>query len=472
MIRQRKDRDGLQIQVYAGRDALTGRKRYVSRQVQGSGRAAMKQAKQVEAELLAEVGSGKHRASGAMTLGQLLKEWISWRESNGKSISPATLHNYRLTIDTKIKPGLGRLPVAKVDARMVDRFYAALRKGGNARTGGGALSASRVRDVHAILSGALGLAARWNYIPFNPAVLARPPAAKSAARRLPNADEAKAIMAAARERDPEFELFVRIGASTGLRRGEVVALRWRDFDLDGGEITVSRATCCSCAPWREAAPARAQERQQPAAAGPGRPDSRAGAGAPRPAGRGRAGGGRADGGGLLPVHAGPRRVPPDPPGRVDAPVQPPGGAARASVHPCTAAALHGHAARRGGGGRHGAGAHGARELGGVEHLHAPGKRRRPGGGRAHGAGAGSGIAGPEGASSPTVERRVGSGSWTLRNCRRGRRSAQPSCCATRATSSRTWASSRPEPNSSSTSARSRSVGDTRMDTGVGLLSSG
>jgi transposase len=97
VIRERKDRDGLQVQVYAGRDPLTGRKRYVSRQVPGSGRVAMKQAKQVEARLLAEVAAGKQQASGAMTLGQLLEEWIAWRESNGKPISPATLHNYRLT---------------------------------------------------------------------------------------------------------------------------------------------------------------------------------------------------------------------------------------------------------------------------------------------------------------------------------------------------------------------------------------
>jgi hypothetical protein len=48
MIRRRKDRDGLQVQVYAGRDPLTGRKRWVSRQIPGSGRAAMKQAKQIE----------------------------------------------------------------------------------------------------------------------------------------------------------------------------------------------------------------------------------------------------------------------------------------------------------------------------------------------------------------------------------------------------------------------------------------
>jgi integrase len=238
MIRQRKDRDGLQVQVYAGRDPLTGRKRYVSRQVPASGRAAMKQAKQIEAQLTAEVGAGRHQRS-AMTLAQLLDEWLAWRESNGKPISPATLHGYRLTVETKIKPALGYLPVAKIDARVLDRFYAALRKAGNARTGGGALSASRIRDVHAILSGALGLAARWGYVPFNTALLARPPAPRNAARRLPTAEQARVLMAAAAQRDPEFELFVRLGAATALRRGEGVALRWCDLDLDGAELSVS-----------------------------------------------------------------------------------------------------------------------------------------------------------------------------------------------------------------------------------------
>jgi hypothetical protein len=53
MIGERKDRNGLQVQVYAGRDPLTSRKRYVSRQIPGSGHTAMRQAKQVEAQLLA-----------------------------------------------------------------------------------------------------------------------------------------------------------------------------------------------------------------------------------------------------------------------------------------------------------------------------------------------------------------------------------------------------------------------------------
>jgi hypothetical protein len=51
-----------------------------------------------------------------------------------------------------------------VRAGRLDRCYAELRKTGNARNGGGALSESRVRDIHAIMSGALGLAARYGWI--------------------------------------------------------------------------------------------------------------------------------------------------------------------------------------------------------------------------------------------------------------------------------------------------------------------
>src|SRR4029453_10246406 len=75
VIRQRKDRDGLQVQVYAGRDPFTGRKRWVSRQASGKGRAAMKRAKQVEAELLAQIAAGQHRGSKTKTVAELIDRW-------------------------------------------------------------------------------------------------------------------------------------------------------------------------------------------------------------------------------------------------------------------------------------------------------------------------------------------------------------------------------------------------------------
>jgi integrase len=51
----------MRVMVYAGRDPLTGKKKWVSRQIRGTGRAALKEAKQIEAQLLAEVAAGRPR---------------------------------------------------------------------------------------------------------------------------------------------------------------------------------------------------------------------------------------------------------------------------------------------------------------------------------------------------------------------------------------------------------------------------
>jgi hypothetical protein len=74
MIRKRGT--GLQVQVYAGRDPLTGRKRYVSQQVAGQTKASMREAKQVEARLLEEIGTGRHKGSRSRTVAELLERWF------------------------------------------------------------------------------------------------------------------------------------------------------------------------------------------------------------------------------------------------------------------------------------------------------------------------------------------------------------------------------------------------------------
>ena len=105
MIRKRGS--GLQVQVYAGRDPLTGRKRWVSRQVPGQTKASHRQAKKVEAELLEQVDRGEQRGSRTRTVGELVERWFTWRQQV-KPISPITVANYRGAIDRYILPTLGR----------------------------------------------------------------------------------------------------------------------------------------------------------------------------------------------------------------------------------------------------------------------------------------------------------------------------------------------------------------------------
>ncbi len=233
-IRQQKGRKGYLVEVYAGIDPITGRQRYKT------GRATKKrEAERLEARLRTEVVQGRHRGTAARNMSELLDTWLAWRATNGRPISPHTLNDYRGLIERKLKPGLGKLRVAQCDTLVLDRFYARLRQGGNARTDGGPLSASRIHDVHAILSGALGLAVRYGWIAFNPARLTTPPAAVGETRAVPTPAQVRAVLAATAETDPEFHLFLRLCATTGLRPGEVCALRWLDLDLEADELTVS-----------------------------------------------------------------------------------------------------------------------------------------------------------------------------------------------------------------------------------------
>jgi len=227
-------RDGWQVIVYTGIDPVTGRQRQISQQVKGS----RKQAERVETKLKAEVMAGRHRGTAAKTLGEMVDVYLEWREQNGKPIGPRTIQGYRALHEARIKPGLGKLRLPQVDPPALDRFYTALRKSGSLRKPGTPLSGSRLRDVHAVISGALAVAARYGWVPYNAAALVRPPAPRGAKRAMPTKDQARKALQAAERTDPELYLFLRLEATTGLRPGEVCALWWQDVELDAAEVLV------------------------------------------------------------------------------------------------------------------------------------------------------------------------------------------------------------------------------------------
>jgi integrase len=269
----RKRGSGLQVQVYAGRDPLTGRKRWVSRQVPGQTKAAYRQAKKVEAELLEQVDRGEQRGSRTRTVGELVERWFTWRQQV-KPISPVTVANYRGAIDRYILPTLGRAKVREVDAATLDALYAQVRAhGGRCRAcwqrirrggpplrageryrpqpdaeeqvhepdcaRGWPLSASAVREVHTVLSGAFKQAVAWGWAGHNPAKLATPPSAGKSGVSPPHARDVARLLAAAMAEDPELGLFLRLAVVLGARRGELVGLKWRDVDLDGGAVLIA-----------------------------------------------------------------------------------------------------------------------------------------------------------------------------------------------------------------------------------------
>jgi integrase len=224
---KRKKRDGVwEVRVYLGRDAATGRPRQLSKTVHGSARDA----DAVLHDLIAKHGGGSADGVGA-TFAQLLDLWLE--ECERLDRSPTTVRTYRSQIDKSIRPALGRLKVGRISARHLDNLYGVMKDQGS--------TAKTIRNHHAIISSALHQGVRWGWVRENVAERARPPQVGQGRVKAPSVESVRAVVAAAEERDPRLAPLLMLAALTGMRRGELCALRWSDVDLERGELDVSRS---------------------------------------------------------------------------------------------------------------------------------------------------------------------------------------------------------------------------------------
>lgn len=222
----RERRPGVwELRVGAGRDPASGKYRQQHKTVHGTER----QARRALAALVGDVDGGRRpRATG--TLAELLAQWLAQAEAD---LSPSTMREYRRLVDRRILPALGARPLAKVTVVELEDFYRGLVRSG--------LGAGSVRQVHAIIRKAMTEAMRWGWVTANPAAHARAPRVKRADIAPPSPDQLQQLLLAAAVDDPAFELFLRLAATTGARRGELCALRWSAVDLDVGEVLIERA---------------------------------------------------------------------------------------------------------------------------------------------------------------------------------------------------------------------------------------
>jgi integrase len=241
--------------VYAGVDPLTKRRHNLTEIIPAGPNAAL-EAEKARTRLLNQVDERRNPRTRA-TLNQLLDRWLEVLD-----VEPSTRRGYVLKIDKHIRPLLGGVQVGRVDAELLEMFYARLRKCRDHCAGRRyiqhrierphecddrcrrheckGLAASTVRQIHWILSGALDRAVRWKWIALNPAEQADKPALPHPDPRPPSVAEAARIVTEA-WRDPDWGTFVWCAMTLGARRGELCALRWQHVDLDNNVITLRRA---------------------------------------------------------------------------------------------------------------------------------------------------------------------------------------------------------------------------------------
>lgn len=173
----------------------------------------------------------KKQQDGIPVVGEreTVKEYLTkWLEAIKPTVRPKTWRGYEQFVRLHVLPELGRQRVARLTPRDVQALYAT----GTAK----GLSHNSVVHLHAVLHRALEQATKWGVVGRNVASLTDAPALRRNEMTFLSREQVRTLLSAAKEE--RFEALYVLAVTTGMRQGELLALRWRDVDLQAGALRV------------------------------------------------------------------------------------------------------------------------------------------------------------------------------------------------------------------------------------------
>ena len=221
-----KRQGGYGYRVDLGPDPATGKRRQVQRQ----GFRTKREAEAAQSDRVSQIQAGTSVAPSTDDVGSFLDEWLEGQRSRLKE---TTWESYRIVV-VRVKAHIGKGKLQALTPLDLERLYRLLGESGSHC--GKPLSPKSVRNTHTVLRKALSDAERLGLIARNPAAAARPPAAERKEQRTWSSDELREFLAAIGD-DRLFALYVLM-ATTGMRRGEALGLRWTDLDLDAQQLHI------------------------------------------------------------------------------------------------------------------------------------------------------------------------------------------------------------------------------------------
>jgi len=228
----KRAKDSWSIVIDIAKDPATGKRKQQWYSIKGTKKEAAKKL----AELLHQLDTGTFIRPDKITLAEFLEKWL--KDSVSMNVAPRTAEGYEHIVRQHLIPGLGGILLTQLKPENLQRYYAEKLAGGR-RDGKGGLSARTVRHHHVTLHTALGVAVKMGLTGRNPADAVTPPRYQQHEFQvLTEADMFKVLEQA--KSTPYYALYF-LALFTGMRRSEILGLRWGDVDFIFTQISVVRS---------------------------------------------------------------------------------------------------------------------------------------------------------------------------------------------------------------------------------------
>jgi len=227
-IRRRGERSW-ELKFDVGRDERTGKRQIRYHNFKGTKREAQAELTRLTAQAM----EGNYIHPAKTTVAEFLERWLrDWASSN---VSPKTFERYAQIVRLNVVPHIGALPIQKLRPVQLNELYGKLlREGGKE---GRPLSARSVGHAHRVLRRAIGHAVQWGVVLHNAAANVSAPRVEPTEIEILREDDVQALLD--KLRGGSLYMVALLGLSTGMRRGEMLALRWGD--VVGNMIRVERS---------------------------------------------------------------------------------------------------------------------------------------------------------------------------------------------------------------------------------------
>ncbi|WP_067924771.1 site-specific integrase [Alicyclobacillus shizuokensis] len=196
-----------------------------------SGFDTKRAAEKAMAAKLQEINSGTYMPPTKETVEAFLRAWLKDKQAQ---VRPSTFRTYEWLTRMHIIPNIGHIELEDLRPPHLQTFYRRLQEQDKP------LSNRTILHVHLLLHEALDRAVKWGMVARNVADAVDPPRPEIKRTKVWTPEQAQKFLSVAQTNEPRFYIAFALAILTGMRKSEILALRWADIDWDNAVLYVNQ----------------------------------------------------------------------------------------------------------------------------------------------------------------------------------------------------------------------------------------